>query len=188
MPDARPNPKNHGRKVYVVDRPSQASVAWNLLGVLVGIGVLYAFAIFFLLSPEALRDMSVDNVRQLMLTVHVAYFAVGSAILAVWALLVAHRFSGPAFVMRRAIKAMRQGDFTQRLSLRKRDYHQELAKELAEFGAELAARSEIDRRLLQTVRTAVDEGDTEGAKAAIAKALGVDEPKPSEVAVPATRS
>lgn len=180
MSDAPPSARS--RKVYLLDRASQASVAWNLILALAALGLLYAYAIYFLLSPEAIRETTVEGVRSLMLMVHAAYFGIGGAILAVWILLLAHRYSGPAFVMRRAIQAMRKGDFSTRLLLRKRDYHRELASELCEFRAELHARTETQRRLLEQAQAALKEGDVVAARQAIAHALGAALPQPSEPA------
>ena len=154
---------------YLLDRPSQISVTVHLLSVLAGIGLLYAVAVYVLLPSDLLDRKSMMQLRKILLGVHTAYFVVGGAILAVMALLLTHRYAGPAFVMQRAVQAMRQGDYSSRLNLRLRDFHKPLAKELALLRDELAAKEAARSELLRELERALDAGKEPHVRALLAQ-------------------
>ncbi len=168
---------------YLLDRQSQMSVTIQLLTVLACIGLLYAVAVYVLLGSELLDGKSMSELRRVLLGVHTAYFVVGGTILALAALLLTHRYAGPAFVMQRAVKAMRQQDYTSRLNLRVRDFHKPLAKELALLRDELAAREESRAGLLRDLERSLDAGDEPTARSLLTQLMdrscGVIEPAES---------
>lgn len=173
-----PDKRSRIARRYLLDRSSQIPVVLYIVGTVAGIGLLYAFAVFVLLGSEAMADKSIAENRYLMLTVHAAYSIVGGAILFVLVLLLTHRFTGPAFVMRRAIKCMRKGDYSERLKLRPRDYHKELAQQLALLQKELAVREHAQAELLRDIAQALEEGDLERARYALS---GQATPAPTPV-------
>ena len=144
MPDSeKPEKRSFVKRRYLLDRSSQLSVMWWVLVTFAGIGVLYAFAVFVLLGSDVMAGKSIGEARLLLLLVQAGYFIVGGTILAALVLMLTHRFTGPAHLMRRAVEAMRQGDYTQRvLPVRGGDYLKELAQELSLLQQELAARAQ----------------------------------------------
>jgi hypothetical protein len=174
-------PTKAHRTRYLLDRAAQLSVTWHLLGVLGGTFLLYAVAIFFLMGPGPVASMSADEARSLLLYVHLGYFGLGGAILAVTVLLLTHRFVGPAHVMRTAVEGMRRGDHSHRLDLRKRDYLQALAQELELMRTELADREARMRDALTLAHRRLDAGDERGAREALETVL--DLPRASAVPV-----
>ena len=99
------NPDTTGRTMrvnrrYLLDRPSQLQFSMVVLLVVSGIGLLYAVAIYYLVDSDLLRGRSTDEIRTVLLLVHVAYFMVCGILLFSTVLLLTHRFVGPAYVMR----------------------------------------------------------------------------------------
>jgi hypothetical protein len=169
---------------YLLDRPSQMTVTIHLLCVLAGIGLLYAVAVYALLGSELLSGWTAAELRRVLLGVHTAYFVVGGTVLALVALLLTHRYAGPAFVMQRAVQAMREGDYTSRLELRRHDFHKPLATELALLRDELAAREEGRAKLLGELEQSLDAGDEAATRALLAKLMD----RPEVIAVPHAES
>ena len=167
---------------YLLDRSSQMSVTIHLLSVLACIGLLYAVAVYVLLGSELLYGKTMAELRQVLLGIHTAYFVVGGTILALTALLLTHRYAGPAFVMQRAVRAMRQQDYTSRLNLRVRDFHKPLATELALLRDELAEREDARAEQLRELERSLDAGDEATTRALLAQLMA--RPIPAEVAAP----
>ena len=178
MSDSGPSEKpSFVNRRYLLDRPSQMSVTIHLLSVLAGVGLLYAVAVYVLLGSELLDGKSMAELRRVLLGVHTAYFVVGGTILALTALLLTHRYAGPAFVMQRAVHAMRQRDYSSRLHLRLRDFHKPLAQELALLRDELAAQATLRTDLLRELERTLDAGDESHARTVLAKLREQSEPK-----------
>ena len=70
-----------------------------------------------------------------------------------------HKFVGPAYVFRRALEGMREGDYGRRLALRKSDYFQELAKEFVEVRDRWVARDRAVLEGLARIEACVAAGD-----------------------------
>lgn len=126
------------KRQYLLDRASQLPFALLILGILVGIGTLYAAAVYFLAGTHLLRGTPVGEMRLVLLLIHTGYGLIGGGIFFLAVLLLTHRFVGPAYVMEQAVRKLRTQDFTARLSLRKRDYHKGLAEQLRLLRDELA--------------------------------------------------
>lgn len=151
---------------YLIDRPSQVSVALHVAGVIAGIGLLYAFAVFVVLGSDTFRGKTVGESRLMLLAVHTGYFVIGGAILVVLVLLLTHRFAGPGYVMRQAVERMRRGDYSARLNLRPRDYHKDLARQLTLLQEELAERDRAHAEPLRGLEQASSDGDLAEARLA----------------------
>lgn len=186
MSDSGPSGKpSFVNRRYLLDRPSQMSVTIHLLSVLACVGLLYAVAVYVLLGSELLDGKSMGELRNVLLGVHTAYFVVGGVILALTALLLTHRYAGPALVMQRAVHAMRHRDYTSRLHLRLRDFHKPLAQELALLRDELAAQQAVRLDLLGELERSLDVGDEAQIRAVLAKLReqsGVDLVAPNQPA------
>jgi hypothetical protein len=171
----------HRRRQYVIDAPTQTAVVVRLVAVLVGIGVLYAVAVYVLLTADLMNAMRADETRRFLVVVHTAYFALGASILTVSVLLLTHRFVGPAYVMRQALEGMRKGDSTRRLTLRKTDYLKSLAAELSAFRAEWVAREGAREADLERLDECLRAGDHEAALGVL-EALRAKRPDAGSVA------
>jgi len=171
---ASTKPPRHRRRRYLVDAGLQVAIALQLLGVLAGIGLLYTVGLFVLPDESALGALAPAELRRVLLKANAIYFALGGAIICVLAILLTHRPAGPALVLRRAVEAMRRGDFDERLSLRRRDYFKPLAAALAELRADLLARDEERARALADLSRCLEEGDIEAARELVARLRSLD--------------
>lgn len=163
------------RRTFVVDWRLQATITVQLLGVLVGVGLLYTLAVMVLPGSERIKEMDGEQVRETLLRANAVYFALGAAILGVIALLLTHRIAGPALVLKRAIDGMRAGEFEHRLGLRRRDYLKDVAASLQGLCDDLKQRE----KSLADVAACLQENDVAGAKEVVAKLRGpTAEPKP----------
>ncbi|MDJ0976753.1 MAG: hypothetical protein QNJ98_20020 [Planctomycetota bacterium] len=154
---------------FLLDRRSQLTIAWQVVGVLAGVGLLYAVAVYFLVGSDIVREGSLGDMRILLLCVHALYFLLGGAILLVVTLLITHRFVGPAYVMKNAIAEMRRGRYDARLSTRTRDFHKDLSEELRLLQSELEAGAVRRADLLARLAQCLDEGRIEAAGELIAQ-------------------
>jgi hypothetical protein len=152
------------RRQYLIDRPTQVSVTAHVVGVLIGLGALYAVVAQLLFDVRALMTMEPERARQFMTLVHVAYVSLSGALMALTVLLLTHRFVGPAMVIRRAIEGMRQGDYGRRLTLRRRDYLKPLAQELEALRADVAGREAVRRKLLGALDRCIEARDLASAR------------------------
>ena len=187
-PPGRTGKQSFIRRRYLLDRSSQVSVTLHLVSVLAGIGCLYAVAVYVLLGSDMMSGKTTAEMRGVLLGVQLAYFVVGGAILVLTALLLTHRYVGPAHVMRLAIRAMRAADYRPRLNVRRRDYHKSLTRELAVLGDELAAREAERMSLLKDLERSLDAGDDAAARVILQRLLGGAGARPAarEGATPVT--
>lgn len=172
-----PRTRNRRRK-YVVNRDLQVMVTLHLTAVMVGMGALYVVALSLLPAPD-MSELSPEQLRSFMLKAGVLYFALATAIVGMLAIIVTHRIAGPAFVIERALLALRQGDYTARLSLRRRDHLKGLAALVAGLRNDLRVREGMVRDLMRSVT----EGDLETARALVDQLGGTPEPNVVEEAV-----
>ena len=91
------------------------------------------------------------------------YFVLLISVLTVGALLLTHRWAGAAFVLRNALDAMRRGDYSSRLKLRRTDYLKDVAARLSSLRDDLVRDREALQEGLDRVEAALARGDTDGA-------------------------
>lgn len=152
------------KRRYLIDRAAQLPFALLIIAVVVGIGTLYAAAIYFLAGTHLLRDSTVGEMRLVLLLLHAGYGLIGGAILFLAVLLLTHRFVGAAYVLEQAIQKMRRHDFTARLNLRKHDYHKSLAEELHLLRDELAEQHDARTLAYERIEALLEQGDLAGAR------------------------
>ena len=106
--------RTYKRRLTIVDKQLQFSLAVTLTSVMAGMAALYALAIYVLPSTGALERMNAVETRTFFLGTNMVYFALATMILFTLALILTHRVAGPAFVIERAIRGTISGDFEQR--------------------------------------------------------------------------
>ncbi len=107
--------------------------------------------------PE--RAKLVTTLNEIQWTLLLAALAVALMAMLL-ALYTSHRIAGPLFKLQQALKAMTEGDFSQRLEFRKMDAFKEfqpLTNLLGERMARLKLQAERDRELLKLLRGQVGE-------------------------------
>jgi hypothetical protein len=172
-------PQGHGepdrRRTFVLDDPSQSTSIIAVLSVL-GAGALFGGIAFFLLGrPNVLGHATVADAAPTLIAALVGCFVVAGLVAAPVVMRLTHRYVGPAYVMRRALRGMRLGDYGCRLTLRKDDFLQSLAKEIETHRSDIARRDVERARLLHRLRQMLDDGDIAGARAHLGRLVDRDD-------------
>lgn len=165
------------RRRYLVDGASQLRVACHIVAVMVLVGVLDAVVVYVISDPSVEGNRGLADSRLLLLAVHAASVLLGGAFLFWIVVKLTHRYAGPAFVMRRALVGMSNGDYGHRLSLRTSDYHSELAAALDDLRSEIAAREVQNARAVHRLKRGIDEQDDKAVEASL-HSLGMALPTP----------
>jgi len=165
-------PKRFKRRIFLVDTRIQMTLGLYVVAVMLGIGALYAVAFVVLPSSEALVNMDSAQTRDVLIRGTAVYFALATAILFTVTLLLTHRIAGPVYVIERSVRAMVAGDFSVRLSLRKRDQ----LKSLAGLVEELRLKCLAENEQRDNVVACLNEGDIEGAKELLQATLSSETP------------
>ncbi len=163
--------KRYRRWRYIIDWRQQMGFTVEIVAVLCGVCVIYSVGVHYLLGNESLFQVSIDRFREVVLRVNAVYLAVSSGIFSLMAIGLTHRFVGPAFNMRRVLKAMIKGDYRQKVHLRKRDYLKDLAAEINILREQLKEQQEAVRDL----ERCLEEKDYEAARELVAR-LKLDPP------------
>jgi hypothetical protein len=176
----QPTPKKRYRRWrYIIDWRQQMGFTVEIVAVLCGVCVIYSVGVHYLLGNETLFQVSIERFREVVLRVNAVYLAVSSGIFSLMAIGLTHRFVGPAFNMRRVLKAMIKGDYSRKVHLRKRDYLKDLAAEVNTLRESLLEQQEVVRDLERCLQ----EKDIEAARELVTrlkKEPPADEGEPSE--------
>ena len=175
-PNAKRPHSRRGR--YFIDARLQLALAVPLLGILAVVAVAYVAAIYLLPGETALKSMTADETRSLFMRANIIYFAIAAIGVGSAAVYLTHRIAGPLFVIERALQAMQRGDYSQRLSLRPRDFLQSLATAVTKLRSQLAEEAEQRRRLVEEIAERLDASDWAEARKLLVQ-LGPTEEQPS---------
>jgi len=176
--------RRYKRTITVVDKQLQLSLALRLTAAMAGIAGLYAIALYVLPESGSLDRMSALETRQFFLYTNTIYFALATGILFTLALILTHRVAGAVFVIERAIRATIAGDYSQRLTLRERDYLKPLAATIRNWRDQLQETQGEQRQCIADLERCLAEGDTDAAKELVAK-LATTLPDASDTDAPA---
>lgn len=169
-------PVRFKRKRYVVDRELQATLTIKVLATMAGVGLLYVAGLFVIPGQPALESLSAAETRRLLLSSAAIYFALMTAIVGVVCLLLTHRVAGPAFVVQRALDAMRAGDYAQRVTLRRNDYLKGLAASVLHLAGHLHQKEAERAVIVKDLERCLQEGDLSAARELLTRLR----PEPSE--------
>lgn len=159
--ESRPHFK---REWYFVDAGVQLRLVLPLLAVLVVVALAYAAAIYLLPGPDAIETMTAEETRRLFLRANGVYFAVAVGALGAVAVFLSHRVAGPARVIERAVRGLRDGDYDDRLALRRGDSLKSLATAVRELRDQLREREEQRRKLGREIAARLDANDVRTAR------------------------
>ena len=165
--------RKYRRRKYLVDYKIQLKAAAATAGVLLLIGVMCATGIA-MIPADSLDALDASGTRTFFITTMGIYYVLASGILAVVAMLVMHRIVGPVLVFKRAIRSMRNGDYSERLELRKRDGLHDLADEIGALRELMRKRDGMTADMVRCM----DEGDFEGARELADELRPKDMPEP----------
>lgn len=165
---------------YIIDWKTQLGSTSKILLVVTVLCSLYAAGTFFLTRDVPLFEMGPDQFRAFLIKIYAVYLLVSSAIFAVLAISLTHRFVGPAFVVERALKGIQKGDYTPRVKLRKGDHLQGLATTAQELRDFLQDREQQQQQVVEDLARCIEENDLEAAKELLTRlrAEPVQSPEP----------
>ncbi len=168
-------PRPHAkRRTYVVHSRLQWAVALQLLGVLGAVALLYLGSI--LLLGRYIRLLNPEETRLLYVSFNALYWTLAMVLITGVALYQTHHVAGPAQVIERAVRALQDGDYDQRLTLRPRDYLMSLAEAVSNLSSHMREQNECRRQLLQELSTCVEANDALAAHERLVQ-LGLVEDK-----------
>lgn len=156
------NGRRWRRRQFIIDRRLQLGVAGEFLAGLGGVALLCGVALYIFLGGQAVPGL--EPLRRFLLVANATYFILAAGILTLLTILITHRFAGPAYVMRLAIRGMLEGDYSRRLTLRSKDYLKPLASELDAIRHIWVRHDEESRRLLAKLEEALKKGDVAEAR------------------------
>lgn len=157
--------KTWRRRQYVIDRETQFAV---VLQALLGIGaalVLYLCGRMLFMGENAMDMLQREDVRPYLLAANAIYFVVVTAVLVGVLLHATHKFAGPAYVMKKALEGILQGDYDRRLSLRQGDFQKDLARTLSQVRDHWRRREESWTETVARLEACLADGDLEQARA-----------------------
>lgn len=152
------------RRQVVVDARTQWRVAGMLALGLAVLAAVQALALPNTFRPEEGAVFSGAEVHSLFVRLGLVQYGIAAALVMVLGLLLSHRFSGAALVLERALRGMRGGDDTQRVTLRSGDFLHQLANELSLLREAHATRAQAQEQALAQAATALERGDLDRAR------------------------
>jgi methyl-accepting chemotaxis protein len=174
-PATRPNARRRG--TYIVDRELQFAFVFHFVAALALMGALYVAAVYLLPNAVVLEELGADEMRAYLLRSNLVYFVLATALLCGLSILLTHRVAGPARVIEHAVDGIRDGDFSRRLTLRKRDYLKGLAASVAQLSAHVRKREGERLALLRSIDRCLEENDLPAARELLHQ-LGLPEEAP----------
>jgi hypothetical protein len=179
------------RRQYIVDGKTQFRVAGLLVCGLAVLALVQTVALFTGFQPPVDGQFDGPHVRALLLRVGLVQFGVTALLALALGILLSHRFVGAALVLRRAIQGMRNGDSSQRLTLRRTDFLHDLSADILELRTHQAQGRETLAGTLARAERALEAGDLAQTQAELTLARRSLAPAASPAtppAVPAPRA
>lgn len=174
-PANRPGAKR--RDTFIVDRELQFAFVFHFVGALALMAALYVAAVYLLPKGAVLEELTADETRVYLMRSNVVYFVLATALLCGLSVLLTHRVAGPARVIEHAVDGIREGDFSRRLTLRKRDYLKGLAAAVAQLSAHVRKREGERLAILRSIDRCLEENDLPAARELLHQ-LGLPEEAP----------
>ena len=157
------------RRKYINDPKLQGAVAAYVVGSLFFVAANYVVALL-VFGVNAYVPQSGAEVRGLMIQMSVVFASLAAIHMVVLAIVLTHRVVGPMQVLEKALKGMRKGDYSKRMTLRKRDYLKSLSAEIQKLSLHMQEKlGDVDRCL--------GEKDYEAAREIVARLRGESEPE-----------
>ena len=166
------------RSKLIVDPTFQVKVAVYVGGSLVVIAANYVGAIL-IFGGNDYPPHTGEEVRDLLIQMSLVFTTLAAIHLMGLAFILTHRVAGPTLVLERALKGMREGDYSNRMTLRNRDYLQTLSTEVQKLSLHI-------QKNLGDVDRCLSEQDYDAAREIVARLRGekasAPAPEPAETA------
>ncbi len=157
------------RERYFVDPRLQLAVLAPLLTIMGMVAIAYVASITLLQGDPAREVLALEETRTLFLRANGVTFIIAVAGVGAVAIFLTHRVAGPAGVIERAVRGLKNGEYSQRLSLRPHDYLKPVALAVTDLRNHLRAQDERRRQLLEALATCLDAGELTEARNLIAQ-------------------
>jgi hypothetical protein len=181
-----PPRRRYPRRKYLIDKKLQIAVAMQMIAVLVAVGLMHVGAVMLFPHWGSLPALSKAETREIVFRANLLYFILGAAMFWMVAVVIMHRVAGPSMVLKRAIKGLMKREFFHRLTLRKRDYLQDLAASVKKLSEHLQKESEERRQAVRDIENCLDEKDIAGAHELLRRLAEAEgEAKPADGGKPA---
>ena len=151
------------RERYLIDPRLQLALAVPLAGIVTGVALAWAVAIYVLPGEDVLRTMTAEETRALFLRASLVYYAIATAAVTAVAVFLSHRIAGPVFVIERALRGLERGDY------------KPLATSVAELCDSLREREERRQRLVKQAAVRLEASDLAGARELLAELIAGEE-------------
>ncbi|MFQ5843681.1 MAG: hypothetical protein ACE5JG_01700, partial [Planctomycetota bacterium] len=157
----------------------QLTVASVLVCVLIAVATLHVLAFLLLPGAGAVGALSPDGTLQLLVRSNLIYFGFTAAPLWVVAVLLMHRIAGPSQVIEKAVRGLKNKEFSHRLTLRRGDYLKGLAAAVKELADGIREESEERRAALRDLERCLEEQDLPAARELIRRLADREAPAPA---------
>ena len=158
---------------YLIDPRLQLALALQMAGVLVGVAAAYALAAYVLFDQASLQALTAEETRSLFMRANLLYGVYALVFVTAAGVLLLHRIAGPAQVIERAVRGMRDGEYDHRLSLRPRDSLKPLASAVAQLRTHLCERDERRQALLKELAGHLAADDVAAARELLRRESGL---------------
>ena len=158
------------RRKIIVDPKFQVKVAVYVGGSLLAIAVNYVGAVL-IFGGNVYQPHTGEEVRDLLIEMSIVFTGLAAIHLMGLAFILTHRVAGPTLVLERALKGLREGDYSNRMTLRNRDCLQTLAAEVQKLSLHL-------QKNLGDVDRCLSEQDYEAAREIVARLRGENSSEP----------
>ncbi|MHC4930888.1 MAG: hypothetical protein ACYTGV_01680 [Planctomycetota bacterium] len=155
--------KSNRRRHYIIDSKSQIGPTSQIVTTLIIVCIVFAVGLLYFTKDNPLFEMDADEFRGFILQVFALYLLVSVTIFSVMVISLTHRFVGPANVIQRALTGILEGEYTRRVTLRRKDHLKSLAESVDDLREKLRVREESRHKLLADLERCLVERDLSAA-------------------------
>lgn len=171
----RPAQTTYRRTQRLIDPKWQLGIACAVTMMLLGAGAFYIVCSALLDSPKLVATFGGRGAKLVGLGFDIVYFLSVAAFVQHLIVRITHSVVGPALVLERGLRAMANGDFSARLTLRDGDYLTTVAGAAQDLNNRLAGQADDVVGIVDQLRaSAANEQDVLGAADRLAELFGVD--------------
>jgi methyl-accepting chemotaxis protein len=153
---------NRGRH-YIIDSKAQIGPTSQIVTTLIIVCSVFAVGLLYFTKDNPLFEMDAAEFRGFILQVFALYLLVSVTIFSVMVISLTHRFVGPANVIQRALNGILEGEYSHRVTLRRKDHLKSLADSVNDVREKLRVRQENRLKLLANLERCLVERDLSAA-------------------------
>ncbi|MHC4339069.1 MAG: hypothetical protein ACYSX0_02475 [Planctomycetota bacterium] len=155
--------KLNRRRHYIIDSKAQIGPTSQIVTTLIIVCIVFAVGLLYFTKDNPLFEMDAAEFRGFILQVFALYLLVSVTIFSVMVISLTHRFVGPANVIQRALNGILEGEYSHRVTLRRKDHLKSLADSVNDVREKLRVRQENRLKLLANLERCLVERDLSAA-------------------------